>query len=87
MPALAADLPRLTGASRAAFAVGTRSLIQLMAGHLGQLGHADAEVLASSVLAELVGALSLARGEPDRVRSDALLAASRRMVRERVGLR
>jgi TetR/AcrR family transcriptional regulator, transcriptional repressor for nem operon len=87
MPALAADLPRLTGASRAAFAAGTRSLIRLVAAHLAELGHANAEVLASSVLSELVGALSLARGEPDRARSDALLAASRRMVRERVGLR
>jgi TetR/AcrR family transcriptional repressor of nem operon len=86
MPALAADLPRLTGASRAAFAAGTRSLIELVTAHLTALGHADAEVLASSVLAELVGALSLARGEPDRARSDALLAASRRMVRGRVGL-
>jgi TetR/AcrR family transcriptional repressor of nem operon len=87
MPALAADLPRLTGASRAAFAAGTRALIELLAAHLAALGHADAEVLASSVLAELVGALSIARGEPDRDRSDALLAASRYMVRQRVGLR
>lgn len=86
MPALAADLPRLTGASRAAFAAGTRALVELLAGHLAALGHADPEALASSVLAELVGALSLARGEPDRRRSDALLAASKRMVRERVGL-
>jgi TetR/AcrR family transcriptional regulator, transcriptional repressor for nem operon len=87
MPALAGDLPRLTGASRAAFGAGTRALVGLLAGHLAALGHEDPEVLASSVLAELVGALSLARGEPDRERSDALLAASRRMVRERVGLR
>ena len=87
MPALAGDLPRLTGASRAAFGAGTRALIERLAGHLAALGHADAEALASSVLAELVGALSLARGEPDRERSDALLAASRRMVRERAGLR
>lgn len=86
MPALAADLPRLTGASRAAFAAGTRALIERLSGHLAALGHADAELLASSILSELVGALSLARGEPDRARSDALLAASRRMVRRRVGL-
>jgi TetR/AcrR family transcriptional repressor of nem operon len=38
------------------------------------------------VVAELVGALSLARVEPDEARSDAILAASRRSLRRRLDL-
>jgi len=84
--ALATDLPRLTTACRAAFAAGARRLTDAIAGKLAALGHRDDEALARSVVAELVGALSLARVEPDRTRSDAMLAASRRLLRTRLGL-
>ena len=61
-------------------------LIDAMAGHLHALGHDDAGTLAGSVMSELVGALSLARGEPDRGRSDALLDASRHHIFQRLKL-
>lgn len=86
MAALAGDLPRLTPACRATFAQGARALTAAIAAVLVALGHADVETLASSVVAELVGALSLARGEPDRERSDALLAASRTALAVRLHL-
>jgi hypothetical protein len=38
------------------------------------------------VIAELVGALSIARAEPDHARSNQVLAASRRCLRARLGL-
>jgi TetR/AcrR family transcriptional repressor of nem operon len=84
--ALSSDLPRLPKMCRTAYADGTRNLTALVAHRLRELGHSDAEAMAASVIAELVGALSLARVEPDEARSDAILAASRRSLRTRLGL-
>jgi len=82
--ALSSDLPRLPAMCRKAYAEGTRSLTERIAKELH--GHRDAEALAASAVAELVGALSLARVEPDEARSDAMLAASRRSLRARLGV-
>jgi TetR/AcrR family transcriptional repressor of nem operon len=57
-----------------------------LATKLTQLGHVDAEQEASSAMAELVGALSLARVEPDAKRSDAILADSKRALKTRLKL-
>lgn len=84
--ALSSDLPRLPKLCRAAHAEGTRNLTERVAITLRELGHRDADAVAASVIAELVGALSIARVEPDEARSDALLAASRRSLRARLGL-
>jgi len=84
--ALASDLPRLTAACRSAYAAGARGTTEQLATKLRELGHRDADALAASVVAELVGALSLARVEPDGERSAAILAASRRALRARLGL-
>jgi len=84
--ALAADLPRLSSPCRAAFASGTRKLMAKLTELIAAAGHDDAPELARSVLAELVGALSLARVDPDHRRSDAVLATSRRAIKARLGL-
>lgn len=84
--ALASDLPRLSARVREQFAVGTRRLTQALAQLLGQLGHVTADREASSAVAELVGALSLARFEDDAERSDAILADSRRALKRRLKL-
>jgi TetR/AcrR family transcriptional repressor of nem operon len=84
--ALASDVPRLPNLCRRAHAEGTRNLTERIAHTLRELGHRDADALAASVMAELVGALSLARVEPDESRSNAILAASRRSLRARLGL-
>ena len=84
--ALASDMPRLAAASKKAYAAGTRRLTERLAAKLVELGHADSEVLAASVLAELVGALALARVEPDAKRSLAILAASKRALAARLHL-
>jgi TetR/AcrR family transcriptional repressor of nem operon len=86
LAALASDAPRLNARSRATHADGTRMLTRSLAAKLRELGHDDADTVASSVIAELVGALSLARVEPDRARSEDMLAASRRSLRARLGL-
>lgn len=86
MAALAADLPRLTGKARAIFSTGARRLGDTLAARLAELGHADADAQARSAVAELIGALSLARVETDAKRSDAILETSRRSLKRRLGL-
>ena len=84
--ALASDLPRLSKAALDRFADGSRHMRESLASKLELLGHADAGREASSVQAELLGALSLARVEPDVKRSDAILADSRRAIKRRLKL-
>lgn len=84
--ALSSDLPRLDHASRAAFSTGVDQLALILAGLIASIGYADADALARSVIAELVGALSLARVEPNAARSDAILTASRNHAKARLGL-
>jgi len=84
--ALASDLPRLSDAARAIYADGVSGLAVALGAKLEALGREDAGTLGRSVVAELVGALALARAEPDARRSDAILAASRRHLKRRLGL-
>ncbi|HET7063227.1 MAG TPA: TetR/AcrR family transcriptional regulator [Rudaea sp.] len=84
--ALASDLPRLKKPALEQFADGAARLRAALADKLAQLGHADAQQEASSAMSELVGALSLARVEPDAKRSDAILADSRRALKRRLKL-
>jgi TetR/AcrR family transcriptional repressor of nem operon len=86
MPSLAADLPRLTDKARERFAAGVQELRSRLAEKLSALGHDDAEAEASSVVAELVGAVSLARAEPDPAASDAILARSKTSLKRRLNL-
>jgi TetR/AcrR family transcriptional repressor of nem operon len=84
--ALAADVRRVPVEARAGFAQGVANLTERLAERLRTLGRAQPELEASSMLAELVGALSLSRGEPDDERSAAILAASRASLRRRLQL-
>jgi TetR/AcrR family transcriptional repressor of nem operon len=86
LPFLAADAPRLTGAARAKFAAGVAGLTASMAARLAAMGRDDAADAASSALAEMVGALSLARAEPDPARSTAILDRSKAALKHRLAL-
>ncbi len=86
MPVLAGDLPRLDRAARARFAQGVAALTENIAKRAKELDRPEPEALARSVVAELVGALSLARAEPDEARSNAMLADSREQVKARLGV-
>ena len=86
LPSLSADLPRLGVAARQQFAAGVAALTARIGGLLSALGRPDAEMLASSALAEMVGALSLARGVADPKQSDAILKASGNGLKLRLGL-
>ena len=84
--ALAADLPRLSEPVRERYGRGVAGLVTRIGNLLAQLSLPNAEGLASSVAAELVGALSLARAVADPDQSDGLLAASRLALKRRLGL-
>jgi len=86
LPALAADLPRLAPASREQYGQGVAALTALIADALQALGRAEPQALAGSALAEMVGALSLARAVADPDQSDLILDASRTALKRRLGL-
>ncbi|MBO9663007.1 TetR/AcrR family transcriptional regulator [Dokdonella sp.] len=84
--ALASDLPRLEADARKRYAEGARRIRALIAAQFTALGCADAGAQADSMLAELVGALAMARAETDPKRSDEILAHSQQALRRRFGL-
>jgi len=86
MAALSSDLPRLPEQTRALFAEGAQHLVESMTEKLAALGFSNPQMLARSTVSELVGALSLARAETDAKRSDAILADSRQLLKQRLGL-
>jgi|GraSoi2013_115cm_1033766.scaffolds.fasta_scaffold30324_2 TetR/AcrR family transcriptional repressor of nem operon len=83
MAALSADLPRLGSSARRRFSRGAGRLTAGIAMLLSALGQADAESLASSAFAEMVGALLLSRGA-DPGESDAILEGSRSRLKTRL---
>ncbi|MCD9032479.1 TetR/AcrR family transcriptional regulator [Luteimonas sp. Y-2-2-4F] len=86
LPFLAADAPRLPADVRERLAGGARTMTAHVARHLAALGRSDAEREASSCVAEVIGAMVLARAELDRPRSDAMLARSRSAILRRLAL-
>jgi TetR/AcrR family transcriptional repressor of nem operon len=86
LPFLSADAPRLTAPSREQFARGVAGLTHRLSQALAQMGQDNAEETASSMLSEMVGAVSLARAEPDPARSVTILARSRASLVHRLGL-
>jgi TetR/AcrR family transcriptional repressor of nem operon len=84
--ALAADLPRLEGDVREQYGLGVERLAGRIASHLSELGREDVDALGRSVLAELVGALSLSRAVADPEQSDRILETSRAALKQRLGL-
>src|SRR5206468_2356928 len=77
--------PRLGAAARRRFSRGADRLIAGLAMLLAALGHSEAEQLAASAFAEMVGALVLARGA-DSQESDAILEGSRVGLKARLGV-
>jgi TetR/AcrR family transcriptional repressor of nem operon len=80
IPVLAGDVPRLPAAARDVFVSAVDRLTDGIAQLLRQIGIADPEIRASSMIAEMVGALALSRVQPDAEKAAALLAGSRRSI-------
>jgi TetR/AcrR family transcriptional repressor of nem operon len=86
LPSLSADLARLPPAAQAVFGDGVGGLTDFIAEKLEAMGKAEPHSLATSVLSELVGAVTLARAVADPAQSDAILKASRAALHARLGL-
>ena len=86
LPALSADLPRMSEDARARYAEGLRRLTARVQALLAEAVEGDAAALAPSMVAEMVGAVALARAVPDAVQSAAILRNSREALLRRAGL-
>lgn len=86
LAALATDLPRLKTTARTRFADGVTRLTTMLASWFEAHGSPDPGAEAASTLAELVGAIGLARAVPSREQSNAILANSRMMLKRRLGV-
>lgn len=85
--ALAADMPRLGPLAKARFGEGVQALTARLAELMEAAGLPEPQTLAATTLAELQGALGLARAVADIEQSDAILVASRRSLMGRLGLK
>jgi TetR/AcrR family transcriptional repressor of nem operon len=86
LPFLAAEAPRLNDEMRERYAQGVANLTGAIADLLRGMDFPEPETTAASVLSEMVGAVSLARAEPESERSYAILTASRTSLKARLGL-
>lgn len=84
--AMASHLPRLSPGARTAFDKGVRGLIGAVASRLTTEPEAEREGLAGSLVAEMSGAVALARAVSDPDLSESLLAETRRRIKARMGL-
>ena len=83
---LANDLPRQGAMVRAAFDAGVEGLIGRIAAWLPEPDPAARRSLASSLLAEMAGAVALSRAVSDEAMAEQLLEASRARIKARMGL-
>jgi TetR/AcrR family transcriptional repressor of nem operon len=86
MPTLSGEVPRMPLAARARFESGADAFRTAIVRALVAMGRDDAEALGASVLAELVGAMALARSTSDRTMALTLLAGSRSSLKARLAL-
>ena len=86
LPALSAELPRMSEDARRRYAEGLRRMTARIQSLLDRAGVSDAEALAPSMVAEMVGAVALARAVPDAAQSASILQSSRSALLERAGV-
>ena len=86
LPALASEMAHLPLEARTLFSQRREVVRQRLAQPLEQLGNPHADRLAASILAEMVGAMALARACPDDTEASHILADSRLAVKQRAGL-
>ena len=85
--ALNSDLPRQSGAFRAAFDAGTNAMVMGLERYIRDAGvEGDAHALAASVLSAMAGAVAISRAVSDRVLSDQMLETARESIKARLGV-
>jgi TetR/AcrR family transcriptional repressor of nem operon len=86
LPWIAGEIPRLGESARQRYGASVAGLSEMLALRLRALQREDADAVAGSVVAELVGALALSRAVADPVQSNQILDRSRASVLARLGL-
>ncbi|MEI9851893.1 MAG: TetR/AcrR family transcriptional regulator [Sphingomonas sp.] len=86
LPSLSGDLARLGPDARERFGKGVAAMKARIAAKFAELGAPDPALAAASMVAEMVGAVALARAVADPAQSDAILAEARASVIGRFGL-
>lgn len=86
LPALSGDFARSRSVGRERFGRGMAGLSGKLAAILTRLDIAEPQVEATALLAQLVGAVALARATSDAAQSDAILAATRTTLARRYDL-
>jgi TetR/AcrR family transcriptional regulator, transcriptional repressor for nem operon len=86
LPLLFSDMPRMTQHARDCFALGLTRLSAAVAARLREIEHPEPEPAAASALAEMVGALGLARAIGPGEQSDELLSRAHASICSRLGL-
>lgn len=86
LPALSGDFARAGAPIRERFGAGIAALSARLAGVLSAIGVADPEGEATALLAQLVGAVALARSIGAGTQSDAILARTRAAIVAHYGL-
>ena len=84
IPVMAAELPRLQALARQQFGFGVDRLVEGISTLLTRMGISRPKPQARVLLAELVGALSLARAIPDREEADEFLQNSKSAIYARL---
>lgn len=86
MPTLAGDLSRMPMQARENFQAGAQRLTHSIAKLIAQIQPEHADETAVSVVAEMVGALSIARAIDDKGKAEHILKASREALKRRLDL-
>jgi len=86
LPALSGEMAHLPLATRVLFAKKRAMLCGWIVDALRQMKHPDAEDLGTSMVSEMVGALSLARACPQADEARHMLVVSRRYIKKRAGI-
>jgi TetR/AcrR family transcriptional repressor of nem operon len=86
LPGLTGEAGRMPPAARDRFEAGIVAFREGIREALDAMGQADAENLAGSLLAEMVGAITLARSMSDQATALSFLAGSRSRLKERAGV-
>jgi TetR/AcrR family transcriptional repressor of nem operon len=84
--ALFSDVGRMPSKARKGFDNGLSRMIGGISELIKALPRPEPTALATSIVAEMVGALAMARAVADQNRSKAILEAAKRSVRNRIGL-
>ena len=86
LAALIGDLARMPTSVRKRFDADIQCQTDLISGALKALKQPQPDSLASSILAEMVGAISIARAISDDEASDRIIDAARTNIKARIGL-